>query len=113
MNYDSQKGKDFLKSIIKMKKLEVLKFQITLIDNQIRDYYIIPHKLIKYHDLYMNEIRNQINRCEEILDVLKTQLMSETKKEVKNYLKKHIQRFNNRLKSLNILHHNIIKSLKH
>lgn len=95
-----------------MKELEVIKFQITLIENQIRDFYITPHKLIKYHNLYMNEIRNQINRCEEILDVLKTQLKSETEKEVKNHLKKHIQSFNNRLKSLDGLYHNILKSLK-
>ena len=95
-----------------MKELKVIKFQITLIENQVREFYIIPHKLIKYHDLYMNEIRNQINKCEEILDVLKTQLKLETEKEVKNHLKKHIQTFNNRLKSLDRLYHNILKSLK-
>ena len=84
--------------------------QITLIENQIREFNNTPHKLMEYNNLFMNELRIQINRCEEILDVLKTQLKSETEKEVKNHLKKHIQSYNNSLKSLDRLHYNIIKS---
>ena len=84
--------------------------RITHIENQIREFNNTPHKLLKYHNSFMNELRIQINRCEEILDVLKTQLKSETESKVKNHLKKSIHSFNNSLKPLVRLHYNIIKS---
>lgn len=84
--------------------------RITQIENQISEFNNTPHKLLDYHSSFMNELRVQINRCEEILNVLKTQLKSETESEVKNHLKKSIQSFNNSLKPLIRIQNNIIKS---
>jgi cell fate regulator YaaT (PSP1 superfamily) len=108
LNYDSQKGKDFLKSKNEMNNLQNSK--ISQIDNYIRDFNNTPNNLLEYHRSFINELNQQIIRCVDFIDSLKYQLMFENEDEVKNHLKEQIHSFNYQLKSLKKLNINIIKS---